>query len=37
FKKLKKSFNRGTIKLFFKFLKQKISSVKSVDYLWSPT
>ncbi|MGK0364918.1 MAG: hypothetical protein ACI85O_001978, partial [Saprospiraceae bacterium] len=27
FKKLKKSFNRRTIKLFFKFLKQKISSV----------
>ncbi|MFT6742279.1 MAG: hypothetical protein ACJAVF_003797, partial [Paraglaciecola sp.] len=31
------AFNRRTIKGFFKFLKQKISSVKSVDYLRSPT
>ncbi|MFT4761898.1 MAG: hypothetical protein ACI9LN_003881, partial [Saprospiraceae bacterium] len=37
FKKLKNAFNRRTIKGFFKFLKQKISSVKSVDYLRSPT
>ena len=36
-KKLKNSFNRRTIKGIFKFLKQKISSVKSVDYLNAPT